>query len=345
MNNFERILVERREKTEFNETLWSELYQRHCSLADTSDSNLKKRLIEIEKNIQFLDGSKSWNEAYEAEYGWQSPWWWFRARQFTICEFERRGISSVPAIDIGARNSFHSDYARRRKPTAVRISKLEWLADLLDGKVRFGAASLYNDVALQDAQRDDEIFRNVFLPGSLATFTTETGERRSLIGEIRLSTSYTYTINGTTTALPYWLLCFSTELDPRLLEEFSVGNRQDHGFFVLFDIEKFHRRLSESIQTLKVSCGRVEVDYYDEHFPPPQQGPVIGRKPFRFAYQRELRFFLLPEGRSRPAFGQHVCFSAEKMNDIAGVYNSIGEKEAGYGPKRLFSTSYSKKFS
>jgi hypothetical protein len=85
---------------------------------------------------------------------------------------------------------------------------------------------------------------------------------------------------------------------------------------------------------LKVSCGRVEVDYYDEHFPPPQQGPVIGRKPFRFAYQRELRFFLLPEGRSRPAFGQHVCFSAEKMNDIAGVYNSIGEKEAGYGPIR-----------
>jgi hypothetical protein len=297
---------------------------------------LKKRSIEIEKNIQFLDGSKSWNEAYKAEYGWQSPWWWFRARQFTICEFKRRGISSVSGIDIGARHLFHLDYARRRKPTAVRISKLEWLSDLLDGKVRFGAASLYNEVALQDAQRDDEISRNVFLPGSLATFTTETGERRNLIGEIRLSTSRTDTINGTTRALPYWLLCFSTELDPRLLEEFSVGNREDHGFFVLFDIEKFHRRLSEAIQMLKVNCGRVEVDYYDEHFPPPQQGPVIGTKPFRFAYQRELRFFLLPEGKLRPAFGQSVCLSAEKMNDIAGIFNSRGEKVAGYGPKRLF---------
>ena len=340
MNNIERILAERKKNANFDVKLWSELYQMHLSLVDMSDIKLKGRLIAIEKNIQFLDGSKSWNDAYKAEYGWQSPWWWFRARQFTLCEFERREMTSAPALDIGAQTTFNWDYARRRKPTAIRISKLEWLADLLDGKVRFGAASLYNEMALQDAQRDDEISRNVFLPGSLAILTTENGKRHNLTGEIRLSTSRTHTVNGTTTALPYWLLCFSTELDHRLLQEFSGGIPRDHGFLVLFDIEKFHRRLSEAIHPFKVDCGRVEVDYYDEHFPSPEQGPVIGTKSFRFAYQRELRFFILPEDKSNPAFGQHVCLQAEKMNDIAGIYNSIGEKEAGYGPKKLFSKGH-----
>jgi len=337
MNNFEKILTQKKENAAFDVPLWSALYQAHPMLTDTPDANLKTRLAGIEKNIQFLNSSKSWNDALKAEYGWNSPWWWFRARQFTLFEIERRGIISLPAEEIGVQSTLHWKYLRRRKPTAIRISKLEWLIDLLSGKIRFGAATNYTDPTLQASQRDDEISRHIFLPGSLATITIENGQKHTLTGEIQLSSSRTHSTKGRANVRPYWLLCFSTELDARLLEEFPNENSQKQGFFVLFDVDKFHRRVAEAVQPLGLSCGRVEVDYYDEHFPPPEQAPVIGSKPFRFAYQRELRFFLLPDSPTTQTFNSHVSFQAAKMNDIAGVYNSMGGKEAGYGPERLFS--------
>ncbi|MEA2768603.1 MAG: hypothetical protein QOD93_1565 [Acetobacteraceae bacterium] len=337
---FEEIIEERKGHTAFDVPLWSASYQAHPVLSDTSEGNLRGRLAEIEKNIQFLSGSAFWNDALRAECGWQSPWWWFRARQFTLCELERRGMVALPAKDIVAPNKLHRDYLRRRKPLAVRISKIPWLLDLLDGKIRFGAASGYTDPTLQASQRDDEISRDIFFPGSLATITIENGVRRPLTGEIRLSGSRTHSAKGKTRVCPYWLLCFSTELDARLLEEFHDENPQEQGFFVLLDVEKFHRRVAEAVQPPELICGRVEVDYYDEHFPPSWgegQFHVIGLKPFRFAYQRELRFHLLPDGYTTHSFSSHVWLQTEKMNDIAGVYNSMGEKEAGSGPTRLFS--------
>jgi hypothetical protein len=340
MNYFDKVIEQRKGHTAFDVPLWSALYQAHPALTDTSDVDLKRRLMGIEKNIRFLNSSASWNDAMSAECGWQSPWWWFRASQFTLCELERRGVVALPAKDIDAPNKLHRNYLRRRKTLAVRISKIPWLLDLLDGKIRFGAASGYTDPTLQASQQDDEISRDTFRPGSLATITIENGVRRPLTGEIRLSGSRTHSAKGKTTVCPYWLLCFSTELDTRLLEEFHHENLQEQGFFVLFDVEKFHRRVAEAVQPLDLTCGRVEVDYYDEHFPPSWgegQFHVIGLKPFRFAYQRELRFFLLPDGYTTHSSSSHVWLQTEKMNDIAGVYNSMGEKEAGSGPKRLFS--------
>jgi hypothetical protein len=338
MTYFEKIIEEKKGHSAFDVSLWSALYQAHPALSDTSEANLNGRLAEIEKNIQFLCGSALWNDALRAEFGWQSPWWWFRARQFTLCELERRGMVAPPAKDLGAPHKLHRDYIRRRKPLAVRISKIRWLTDLLDGKIRFGAASSYADPALQTSQRDDEIARDIFLPGSLATITLENGVRHPLAGEIRLSGSRTHSVEGKTTVLPYWLLSFSTEPDARLLGEFSLENMHEQGFFVLFDVEKFHLRLSEAAQPSELICGRVAVDYYDEHFPPSWgegQFAVIGLKPFRYAGQRELRFFLLPDGGATHSLNSPFELQTEKLDDIAGVYNSMGEKEAGCGPRRV----------
>ena len=344
MNYFDKVIEQRKGHIAFDVPLWSALYQAHPALTDTSDANLKSRLIGIEKNIQFLNSSASWNDAMSAEYGWQSPWWWFRARQFTLSEFERRGMVSHPVEDIGSQTSLHRDYLRRRKPLAVRISKMPYLFDLLNGKIRFGAASGYTDPTLQESQQDDEISRDTFLSGSLATITIENGVSRPLTGEIRFSASRTHSAKGKTTVCPYWILCFSTELDARLLEDFHDENPQEQGFFVLFDVEKFHRRVAEAVQPPDLICGRVEVDYYDEHFPPSWgegQFHVIGLKPFRFAYQRELRFYLHPNGYATHSPSSHVWLQTEKMNDIAGVYNLMGEKEAGAGPNSLFSDNKS----
>lgn len=340
MSYLDKIIEKRMGDAAYDVPQWSALYQAHPALTDTSDAKLKSRLTGIEKNVQFLNSSASWNDALRAEYGWQSPWWWFRARQFTLCEFERRGMVSLPEKDIGAPTKLHRGFLKRRKPSAVRISKLEWLSELMNGKIRFGSASSYIAQALHDSQRDDEISRDTFFPGSVATITTENGVRHPLIGEIRLSGSRTRSTKEKIAIEPYWLLCFSTELDVRLLEEFNAESSQDQGFFVLFDVEKFHRRVAEAVQPLGLCCGRVEVDYYDEHFPPSwtkEQFHVIGLKPFRFAYQREIRFFLLPDNCTIPHhFSSHVCLRTEKMNDISGVYNSTGKKLAGVGPKRLF---------
>ena len=155
----------------------------------------------------------------------------------------------------------------------------------------------------------------------------------------RLSASRSISVDGFTKDLQYWLLCFSTELDSRLLDEFSGGQSNVYGYFVLFDIEKFHRRLSEAIHSIEINCGRVNVEYYDEHLPPMDLTSVIGNKPFRFAYQRELRFFICGEESKIHSMPQ-LCLRAAIMSDIAGVYNSTGEKEAGFGPIRLFPKSY-----
>jgi len=234
----------------------------------------------------------------------------------------------------------HHSYARRRRPRLVRISKLKFLSDLIAGKLRFNPTSTYVDTQLRDAQRDDEICRKTFIPGSFFSISSGETSNGRPIGDVELSWSRTSTKCGRTEPLPYWLLCFSTELDPRLFSEFCGDTSDEHGYLILFNIEHFHRRIAEAIDPLGLICGRVEVDYYDEYFPPnwgKQLPPVIGTKPFRFAYQRETRFFLLPEAGKTTPLDSPLQFQSEKLDDIAGVYDAKGHKVSGYGPVKLFS--------
>ncbi len=305
-----------------------------------ADTNLQNRLLGIEKNIQFLNGSAKWNDQLKAEYGWESPWWWFRARHFTICEMDRRGLTGNPVAEVAAQNRLLRDYSRRKKTPAIRISNLRWLSELMEGRVRFASAPSYSASSLYSSQQDDEISRSTFLPGSFFTVTKENGTREPLVGEVTFSRSFTRSIRGKSVAKPYWLLCFSTELDPRLLAEFPEEKPEEQGFFVLFDLVKFSRRVSEALETLGLIFGTVEVNYYDEHFPPNWQDgqfAAMGEKPFRFACQRELRMFLKPYGGKVVSFSSEIYIHTEKLHDIAGIYNSSGEKESGYGPRKLFS--------
>jgi hypothetical protein len=340
MNHIDRIILDRACHPAFDVSLWSSLYQANPMLSDASSADIFTRLWEIEKNILFLNTSVSWNDTVPAEHGWQSPWWWFRARQFTLIELERRGITPTRSEDnISEPRRLLRDYSRRTGTKIVRVSQLRYLKQTIEGKIRFNAASCYEADDLLASQKDDEITRQTFFSGSLATAAGETGERLPLRGEIRLSVSRTYRKGMQSIVRPYWLLCFSTELDSRLLREFHDGTEYEQGILILFDVETFHRRVAEAIESLHLQCGRVEVDYYDEHFPPnwrDDQINIMGQKPFRFAHQRELRFILLPEKYEESSPPSVISFHTKAMNDIAGVYDSLGEKVAGVGPKRLF---------
>ena len=188
MSNFERIFAERKDHKNFDLKIWSEIYNLRRPFAYIPDIKLRQRLADIEKNIQYLDESKMWDDAQEAEYGWQSPWWWFRAYQFTLWECERRGIKPDSPLEIRRQTRYHYDYARKRKLTAIRVARLDWLADLLDGKVRFGAAASYNDPRLPLAQQDNEISRDMFLPNSSITLKTERETKSSFASPIRAGT-------------------------------------------------------------------------------------------------------------------------------------------------------------
>lgn len=66
-------------------------------LVNVDDAALQKRLDSIETNIQYLDTGQPVSAGHTAFSGWKSPWWWWRARHLTLLEFERRGLTPVPA--------------------------------------------------------------------------------------------------------------------------------------------------------------------------------------------------------------------------------------------------------
>ncbi|MGF7151956.1 hypothetical protein FHS96_005624 [Sphingomonas zeicaulis] len=294
---------------------------------------LQARLDTIDHNIQYLDVPGGPRDDWPPEKGWLSPWWWLRLRHWTLSEFARRGIAAgqtpvvAPAVPVHPDLlGVHSD----RAPRLFQISRVPFLMrSLEEGQLRFAPAVGYKAMEDDEARSDDELTKGYRRASGRVTITTLDGKPIKALGDVRFDTTR---VTAEGVALPYWMLCASTDLDPRLFDAFPSGEGDD-GVLAIFDPAEFKRRASVALaKALPDVRGRIAViDYYDVFHPSGLYISPVTMKAMRFAYQRELRFVLDP-GRGAVIADGAFFMNIGSMADIAGVYDSDGRRIAGMGP-------------
>ncbi|MEL7685489.1 hypothetical protein AAG594_14215 [Citromicrobium bathyomarinum] len=343
----ETIIERRRTEALWDPELWDFVERVECvDRADLSDRGvlprplkhledcaLQSRLDAIDRNIQYLDIADGPRDDLPPEEGWLSPWWWLRLRHWTLSEFARRGLEIRPTPAIPPPIPVHTDFKgihAGAKPKLFRISRVPWLMPFLEeGKVRFASAAGYKAMENDESRADDEMTKGYRRAGGRVTITTIDGRPIEALGDVRFDT--TRATPGDV-PLPYWMLCASTDFDPRLIGAFPGGN-DDDGVLAIFDPDEFKRRAGKALAAaLPDVVGRIAiVDYYDVYHPPRSAISPVTMKSMEFANQRELRFVLDP-GRGALIAENAYFLTVGSIADIAAIYGSDGRRIAGTGP-------------
>ena len=352
MTNIETIIERRRGHSRWDPELWdfvervAGVPREHLNdrsveprpLEHLSDAALQIRLEGIERNIQYLDGGDPARDEWPPEDGWLSPWWWLRLRQWTLSEFARRGLhiqATTPVVAAaplrGEFQGIHSGSA----PKLFRISRLPFLMDTLErGHLRFGLAKGYERIENDIARADDEMTKGYKRSGRQVTITTIDGRPVTALSDVSFDTSR---MTSEMVELPYWMLCLSTDFDPRLFAEFP-SDEGDDGVIAIFDPDEFMRRVRCAIAVALpgVAVSAQKVFYYDVYHPPRRNISPVSMKTMKFAYQRELRIVLDP-GLGEPIADGAFTIDVGSVENIAAVYAPDGGRVAGTGPATFLS--------
>ncbi|UQV18519.1 hypothetical protein MU852_00810 [Brevundimonas albigilva] len=133
---------------------------------------------------------------------------------------------------------------------------------------------------------------------------------------------------------PYWMMSFSSDLDPRLLDAFASADPDEDAFLVVFDVRAFFERAAPVLADAAPggTYSLVQNDYFDPYYPPGDGLQAIRSKLMAYAYQREVRFAVDPLGYLKTAADGCLYVEIGSIEDIAGVYGRDGSKIAGIGP-------------
>lgn len=339
MRLIDEIVERRRKDKNYDTELWDFVAQMQGHvLKNATDQGLQTRLEQLERNIQFLDVGTSDRDRLAPEHGWLSPWWWLRLRHWTLSEIMRRSLVAKETQAIDPMPVVHPDFNgihAGEQLKLFRISRESFLLDTLHkGRIRFAPAHYYKEIEDDEARTDDEMTKAYKRPGHQITITTENGKKIEPIGDVTFSTSRNS--SGQPTDAPYWLTCFSTDLDPRLIADFS-SNCGDDAVLAIFDVKTLLRR---SLPTLKKvaplsSKELIQVEYFDMYHPPHDQISPVNMKDMRFAYQREFRLVLDPGNDETLGADMPFFIEIGSLADIAAVYSPVGNRIAGTGPDRF----------
>lgn len=330
--HIDEILELRRAMPAYDEELWTFMDQTASrNLENISGADLQARLEQIDKNILYIDTGSTPRDDLPADHGWLSPWWWLRARHWTLLEFERRQLAPSPSPEIPAMptlaRGFDGTVAGGQK-LLVRLSERRWLLDLLGGRMRFVPAARYRDIPVDTARSDEEMSKAYRRPGQSIQITGSQGNTIKAIGDVVFASRRCVERNGVLDDVPYWLCSFSSDLDPRLFHEF----RSD-ACIVIFDPMEFVRRALPHLNREAPNAVKslFPNDYFDQYFLSNHKLRAMVSKEMAFAYQREMRFALDPEGGPALANGD-LFVDIGSLEDIAAVYTSSGQRVSGIGP-------------
>jgi hypothetical protein len=349
MAGIETIIRRRRNQSQWDQELWDFVERVECIPRDKlndrsfepsplefiSDAALQERFRSIERNIQYLDTAEGPRDDWSPERGWLSPWWWLRLRHWTLSEFTRRNLAVAPSPElpppVRVRNEFIGIHAGS-SPKMFRLSRLSYLMEMLEeGKLRFAPAASYEKMEHDCARSDDEMTKGYKFSGRRVPISKLDGTPLEVIGEVSFNTSR---MTDEMVKLPYWMLCGSTDFDPRLFSEFG-GETTADALLAIFDPEEFRRR-AWPVKTAAPPQTNVYfsvIDYYDVYSPPGTRISPTSMKSMCFAYQREVRFVVDPGHGPTPAKAEKDYFvSIGPLTDIAAVYRMNGRKVAGTGP-------------
>ncbi|MFM0302678.1 hypothetical protein PQQ99_21390 [Paraburkholderia sediminicola] len=339
-SRLEDILHIRKNHSSYDEELWEFVNQRlGRNLINLPDADLQARLASIDQNVQFLDsGVTPRDHLHPDQRGWLSPWWWLRARYVTTLEFKHRSITPIPSPVIPEMPTLATGFTGvvgGGKRLLVRISKIEWLMEtLVHGRLRFASAALYRDPALNSARGDDELRKVYRRPGQVVDITTQDGRKIKAIGDVEFASARVVQDGRELIDIPYWLCSFSSDLDPRLFEEFASDQPENDGCLVIFEPHKFVQRALPELSRIAQFSEKslLPVDYFDPYYLDSRELTAVKSKDFRYAYQREMRFVLDPGGGPAISHENHVFANIGKIEDIAAIYSREGKKLAGTGP-------------
>ncbi|MCW2601763.1 MAG: hypothetical protein JWM02_3592 [Frankiales bacterium] len=339
MRTIEDLLAKRRLQPAYDEELWDFMEaQFGRNLMNLSLDELQQRLHALERNTLYLDNGQTPRDDLHADRGWLSPWWWLRVRHWTIREFEHRGAKPVPTQPIAEPAALRDEFVGVNgggSRLLVRIGSTDWLPDMLSkGRLRFVRASWYRNAGLDVARRDDELSKAYKRPGQALRISMADGAEMKAIGDVEFASKRAVESGGALREIEYWLCSFSSELDPRLFQEFKSDDPAKDAVIVIFEPDAFVRQALTSLnRAAPVAVKQLfPINYYDPRYPPRDRLSPLNWKTFEFALQQEMRFALDPE--DGPALSATDEFFVEigSINAIAGVYRPDGVKLAGAGP-------------
>ncbi|MBB3941331.1 hypothetical protein GGR39_003007 [Novosphingobium fluoreni] len=347
MTIIDQIIERRSQQSRWDPALWDFTERVQClpkekwndrsveprPLQHVSDDALQARLEGINSNIQYLDDPDGPRDDWQPEKGWLSPWWWLRLRHWTLSEFKRRGLAVQLTREIPPGPRLQDEFLgihAGASPKLFRLSRIPYLMKALEqGQLRFAPALGYKAMENDEARADDEMSKGYKRAGNRVTITTLDGRPIKALSDVSFDTRR---MTADMVDLPYWMLCASTDFDPRLFDEFP-GGQGDDGMLAIFDPVEFRRRAGMKIASAlpHVHLAGTVVEYFDVYHPESGDISPVTMKAMRFAYQREHRLVLDP-GHGPAIAAKDYFIDIGSIEDIAGVYGVDGRKLAGTGP-------------
>lgn len=184
-------------------------------------------------------------------------------------------------------------FARKRAevgPLLAKYTKGRYVDSALRrGEIRISPASNYSDPSLNPAQRDGELKRVFIHPASDVELKVPARRGGPPTKPIKPIRDVEYHLTSKTN---YYVYCLSTELDPRLLQDFDAD-----GCLVVRDRRVFIERLLSAFERQMPGwCGMAQpVCYVDPYLSSSRDLDLFFTKPARYFYQGEFRFVWLPE--------------------------------------------------
>lgn len=168
-------------------------------------------------------------------------------------------------------------------PYLVKYGHVRHLQPLLDnGEVRVAPATCFADSGLNPAKHDEELrVSTVALPDEFEISLPD-GSMLDPVGNVDITWS---------ASTNYYVWCLSSVLDPRLFRQFGYDASlliPDPRVFLERVLEGLSRELPD--YTVLVA----PVTYVDPMNPPEGEPNVYVSKPFRYAYQKEVRVIAVP---------------------------------------------------
>lgn len=270
----------------YNPELWELQYQGYRFLERVPAKELELRHRDILKNIRVYVQP----DAFKIPIiSYLSSWYWLRKEHQTRLEFKLRCGYVPETIELEEQQYSATDNPARtigKFEKLYKFSDKKYLEDALhNGSILIRPALEFKAMENDNARQDDELKKSTFMPGSYTQVLTMSGQRIPIIGNLTKSVSI-----GN-----YYAYCISSEYDTELYSDFEAD-----ACLEIYDVDAFAHRLSSAAAIVLPDCEfeHLPVQYFDpyeicknEHVDP------ILSKDFRFAYQKEYRFFWFSRGK------------------------------------------------
>jgi hypothetical protein len=177
---------------------------------------------------------------------------------------------------------------------------------LHEGKIRIAPASTFARLDGDGARQDEECSKAAVMPGSHTRVTTMDGREIPLIGDVRRSTSWD----------DYYVLCMACDWHPQLFADFGAD-----ACVVVKNCDEFASRMESAFA---LSMPNWPFHHFPVHYFDPYERlrnepfDAISCKDFRFAYQREYRFFWLSNSAGDSL--KYRTIEIGSIEDIADLY-------------------------